>query len=59
MKSGDDNPKPPAAQFASELAMLVWRWSHEADLSYAEIAGILAAAQHKVLADALDNGGEN
>ncbi len=54
--SADEKPVTPASQFARELAMLIFRWSHEADLSYAEIVGVLAAAQHKVIDDALRGG---
>ncbi len=54
--SADEKPVTPAAQFARELAMLIFRWGHEADLSYAEIVGVLAAAQHKVIDDALRGG---
>ena len=54
--SDEKKPVTPAAQFARELAMLIFRWSHEADLSYAEIVGVLAAAQHKIIEDALRSG---
>ena len=54
--SDEKKPVTPAAQFARELAMLIFRWSHEADLSYAEIVGVLADAQHKIIEDALRGG---
>ena len=56
MSADEKKPATPASQFARELEMLIFRWSHEADLSYAEIVGVLAAAQHKVIDDALRGG---